>query len=301
MVEDFAVEAIAGADADRLEAVEHVELGQRDAGDARYRDRLPHEDRVEPAAAALAPGDGAEFMAALAKLLPGRIVELGREGARSDARRIGLGDAEDETDRIGAETRSRRGGPGNGVRTGDERIGAVVDVEQHALRAFEQDALAARARLAERLPHRAGELEDEIGDLGEVVDQPLAIDRRFAEACTQRIVVRGQPVELGFEMVEMGKVANTDRAPADLVLVCRADAAQRRADLARAAGGFAQSVEIAVERQDQRAIVGDVQRLGRNRYALAAQFLDLGLERPRIEDDAVADDARRAAHDARRQ
>src|SRR3546814_3766764 len=52
-----------------------------DAGDARHRAALPHEHRVEPAAAALAPGDGAEFMSALAELLAGRVLEFGREGA----------------------------------------------------------------------------------------------------------------------------------------------------------------------------------------------------------------------------
>jgi hypothetical protein len=53
-----------------VEPVEHVELGQRDAGDARHGAGLAHQHRVEPAAAALAPGDGAEFMAALAQRWP---------------------------------------------------------------------------------------------------------------------------------------------------------------------------------------------------------------------------------------
>src|SRR3546814_11454889 len=47
-----------------------------------------------PTAATLAPGHGAEFMPALAELLPGLVVEFGGEGAAADARRIGLGDAE---------------------------------------------------------------------------------------------------------------------------------------------------------------------------------------------------------------
>src|SRR3546814_3111695 len=110
IVEDLAAKAIARADADRVETVEHVELGQRDSGDARHRAALPHEHRVEPAAAALAPGDGAEFMSALAELLAGRVLEFGREGAAADARRVRLGDAEHETDRRWAEARTRRRG-----------------------------------------------------------------------------------------------------------------------------------------------------------------------------------------------
>jgi hypothetical protein len=38
----------------------------------------------------------------------------------------------------------------DGVGRGDERIGAVIDVEQHALRALEQDARARLARLVQR-------------------------------------------------------------------------------------------------------------------------------------------------------
>src|SRR3546814_13065634 len=79
----------------------HVELGQRDAGDAQHGAALAHQHRVEPTAATLAPGHGAEFMPALAELLPGLVVEFGGEGAAADARRIGLGDAEHEAARRG--------------------------------------------------------------------------------------------------------------------------------------------------------------------------------------------------------
>src|SRR3546814_8687386 len=107
-----------------------------------------------PTAATLAPGHGAEFMPALAELLPGLVVEFGGEGAAADARRIGLGDAEHEADRRGAEARARRGGAADGVRAGDEGIGAVIDVEQYALRALEQYAGAGLAHLLQPLPHR---------------------------------------------------------------------------------------------------------------------------------------------------
>ena len=83
VVEALAVELVADADLQLLEAVEHVELGQRDAVDAARRAGLAHQRRVEPAAAALAPGDGAELVAALAEALADRVVELGRERARS--------------------------------------------------------------------------------------------------------------------------------------------------------------------------------------------------------------------------
>ena len=63
------------------------------------RDRLAHQHGVEPAAAALAAGDGAELVAALAEPLADLIVLLGRERARADARGVGLDDAEHEAGR----------------------------------------------------------------------------------------------------------------------------------------------------------------------------------------------------------
>ena len=99
------------------------------------------------------------------------------------------------------------GGPGDRVRRGDERIGAVVDVEQHALRAFEQDALAAAQRHVEVAPHRPRERQHEIGDRGQVAPQPLAVDRRLLETGPQRVVVGAQPVEQRIELVEMREVA----------------------------------------------------------------------------------------------
>ena len=146
----------------------------------------------------------------------------------------------------------------------------MIDIEQHALRAFEQDALALAQRLVEVAPDRLGEGQDEVGDLGEVVLQALAVDRRLAEAGAQRVVMRAQAVELRAEIVELGEVADADRAAADLVLIGRPDAAPRGADLAGARRILAQRVEVAVDRQDQRAGLGDHQTSGRDRDALAA-------------------------------
>ena len=126
-----------------------------------------------------------------------------------------------------------------------------------------------------------------------------AVDRRLAEAGAQRVVMGAEAVELRAELAEMGEVADPDRAAADLVLIGRADAAPGGADLALAAGVLAQRVEIAVEGQDERAGVGDLQRVRRDRDALLGQLLDLVLQRPGIEHDAVADHRQRAADDAR--
>src|SRR3546814_5023104 len=106
--------------------------------------------------------------------------------------------------------------------------------------------------------------------------------RRLTETWSQRVVVRGQAVELGFQLVEVRKVADADRAAADLVFIGGADAASGGADLARAGGGFAQRVEVAVKGQDQRTIVGNREILGVDGNALLAQLGDLDRKSTRL-------------------
>jgi len=98
----LAVEPVAGADLDRVEAVQDVELGQRQSVDAAGPDRLADQHGVEPAAAARTAGVGAELAATLADLAAGLVVLLGRERALADAGRIGLAQAEHIADRTGA-------------------------------------------------------------------------------------------------------------------------------------------------------------------------------------------------------
>src|SRR5262249_54894571 len=151
VLEHLAAVAVGGADLDLVEAVEDVELGEGDPGNAGDLDRLPHHDGVEPAAATLAPGDDAELAAALAQALADRIGELGREGAAADPRRVRLGDAEHVSDGAGTDARARCRLARHRVRRCDIRVGAVVDVEHRSLRALEKDAPASAPRFVEAL------------------------------------------------------------------------------------------------------------------------------------------------------
>src|SRR5690606_12282313 len=78
IVDPLAVELVADADPDRLETIENVELGERDAVDARGAHGLSNERGVEPAATALAARDDAELVALPAQKLARLVVELGR-------------------------------------------------------------------------------------------------------------------------------------------------------------------------------------------------------------------------------
>ena len=101
-----------------------------------------------------------------------------------------------------------------------------------------------------------------------------AVDRLVAEAAAQRVVVQQQLVDPAREQVGVGEVAHPDRPARDLVLVGRADAAAGGADLAGAAVAgrarpLAGAVELAVQRQDQRRVLGDAQVVRADRDALA--------------------------------
>ena len=79
------------------------------------------------------------------------------------------------------------------------------------------------------------------------------------EPTPQRIVMSKQPVDLAVEHLQIGQIHQPDGAPADLVFVGRADAAAGGADRALARGLLARDVELLMQRQDQRRVLGDAQ------------------------------------------
>src|SRR5690606_23255389 len=121
---------VGDADLQRVHAVEHVQLGDAQAGDAVDGDGALERDDVHPAAAARATGGGATFLAAVTQALADVVVQLGRERAAADAGGIGLGNAPHVVDGIGADAGAGQGAAHRGIRGGDVGIGAVVDVQQ---------------------------------------------------------------------------------------------------------------------------------------------------------------------------
>ena len=104
-------------------------------------------------------------------------------------------------------------------------------------------------------------------------------------------MVGEQAIDRVVQRVGIGEVHQADRAPGDLVLVSRADAALGGADLGSGdASRLAMRVELAMQRQNQRDVLGDLE-VGRRHFdALGPQLLDLLDEMIGIEDDAIADD-----------
>jgi len=100
-----------------------------------------------------------------------------------------------------------------------------------------------------------------------------------------------QARDLGVEFIGIGKVHQAYRASTDLVLIGRSDAALGGADLnARRIRRFAMRVELAMQGEDQRDILGDLEIVWADFDALAAQFLDFLNQMIGVEHDAIADD-----------
>ena len=178
----------------------------------------------------------------------------------------------------------------------------MVHVEQRALRALEQDAPARTALGVEQRPHVVHVWQHLRGDLHELAHQRILADLGHAQSAPQRIVVHEQTVDLGSQRAEVLEILGADGAPAGLVLVGRADAAPRGADPLLAGGRLAQLIELAMQRQDQRGVLGDLEVAGIDGDAALRQGVDLGHQMPRIEHHAVTDDAELAGtHDARGQ
>ena len=154
--------AVARADVQPVEAREHVELRDRERGQRVEPDRVAERDQVEPADAPRAARGGPVLAAALADRVAELVLDLGRERPGADAGHVRLRDAPDLVDVLRPDAGADARGARDRVRRGDERIRAVVDVEQRALRALEQDRLAgcrgarARAWSCRRSAARAG-------------------------------------------------------------------------------------------------------------------------------------------------
>ncbi len=92
MVPVLALAHVPGADPDRLELVEHVDLGEHHRVDAVGGDRVARHRRVEPSDAARAPGRGAVLGTDLAELVAERVRQLGGKRPVADPRRVRLED-----------------------------------------------------------------------------------------------------------------------------------------------------------------------------------------------------------------
>ncbi len=182
------------------------------------------------------------------------------------------------------------------------RISAVIDVEQRALRAFEQNTLTLAPLDVEQRPDRIHVRQNLRRDRGEILVDRRTVEFRKPEATAQRIVMGKQPLDLWRQRRQIGQIHEPNGAPADFILISRADAAFGGADAGRRIVGLAKCIELLMQRQDQRCVLGDTQIIRGHRNALFLELGDFIDQRLRIDHHAIADNGELAtAHHAGRQ
>ena len=256
----FATHVVAGADGNLVEVVEHVELGQGDGVETVQHHRRAQHREIEPSGPPRAAGDGAVFVAALAKMLANVVIELGGERAAAHPRGVGLGHAEDAADVFRSNTQAGCHPTHDAVRGSDEGIGSVIDVEHRSLRPLEHHSLALADLLVD--PHRAvgDSIRQHLPEANGVVVDRLRIERLLSvDGLQHRILFRAREFDLLAQHRAIQQVGHANAIAADLRLVRGPDAAPGCADLRRPGRLFASQVECTVIRKNDVGRVADLE------------------------------------------
>ena len=172
----------------------------------------------------------------------------------------------------------------------------MVEVEQRALRALEQHALA--------VPERPVDEERRVVDVGpqahgvglHPLGQFLDLERGYAVDALEHDVLLGERgLELLSQDLRVEDVLHADADARRLVRVGRPDAAAGRADLEAAEVPLARRVDGDVPGHDQVGVPGDAHGLGRDPAPL--ELVQLGHEQPGVDHAAGADDAELSGED----
>ena len=142
----------------------------------------------------------------------------------------------------GPDARAGGGVAGHAVARGDVRIGAVVDVEQRALRAFEQQVVAGAVRVVQIAQPTSAIIGASCSARAHrLVEHRLEVERLGAagSSSSTKLCSSSSSRSLVGEALGMLQVLHAQRAARDLVFVGRADAAAGGADLAGAAASRA--------------------------------------------------------------
>ena len=288
--EALAVGLVGHAHLDRVEGVQHVELGQGHLGQRVEPDRLAHHHRVEPPRTAPPLGVDPVLVAPVDQDVAGLVQQLGGKGSAAHPGDVGLGDADDLVDVPGADPRAGTGPAGHRVGGGHEGIGAVVEVEEGGLGPLEEHVgtpVEGIVEQADGVGHHRGHPG---GQLVEVEGADLV--GRQGEAVVHlgqdRVLLLQHHVELLAEDLGVEQVLYPEPHPRRLVGVGRSDTALGGAQLVLAQIPLGQLIQLVVVRHDQMSVAADQEfpRID----ALGRQGVHLGQQHGRIDHHAVTDD-----------
>ncbi len=250
-VEQASVESVAGADAQRVEVVEHVEFGERDVGERVHAHGMAQHHEVEPSRTTATTGDGAKFTTDVDHAIGHLAVHLGRKRAGANARGVRLGDADHAGDVARADAAARARAAGGRVRRRDERIRAVVDVEERGLCTLEQDRRVVIERIVQHVDGVGKIRRESFRKVVVLRDDRIDVEERFVQRGEHGVFLCGAFFD---DRAEPLAVAHLPRAHSDalhLVGISGADAFQRRADLGVAAQRLADRILALVPRKDE--------------------------------------------------
>ena len=306
----LAVALVRHANLELVERREHIQLGERDIGQAVNLCGIAGDNRVEPAATALAPGGHAVLVAlgahqvavdgVLALAAVFGIDQLGGERTGANTCNIGLLDAQHAVDgsRTHAGTRSRAARAARGA--GHKRIRTVVDIEQRALRALEQNMLALTQRVVQKLRGFCHVGTNDLGIRQIRVADFIHGERALAVHLLQDGVLHlERRLHLHAEHVLVHQILDADAAAGGFVLIARADAAVGGSDFVFTQLELGRLVQLDMVGHDHVSIAGDLQALAGQ--ALALQHAHLLNQHLRVHHHTVADNRHRVlVHDTRR-
>ena len=160
------------------------------------------------------------------------LVGLAGERACSDPGQVGLGHAQHRVDPGRPQAQTGTGAAGDRVAAGDERIGAVVEVEQRALGALAQQHLAVvegavdeQRRVGDVRPHPRRVVQRRLGQ-HVLVERPLVVD-----LAQQDVLHRQRRLDLRPQDLLVQQVLDADADARRLVRVRRPDPTPGGADL----------------------------------------------------------------------
>ena len=284
----MAIELVGDAQPDGLDTGQDIELVQRDRADAVHGDGVPKRNGVEPADPSRAAGDRPEFVAARGDPGTDLVVELGRIRSGADPGRVGLDDADDLVDLERTDPAPGARAAGHRVRRGHERVTAVVEIEQRALRALEEDVFAACEGALHQprrvVQVRAKALPPADGHCHERFD----LERGAAHALEQPVLVRQRALDPLAQHGRVEEVLHAQAQPPGPIAVAGPDPPTSRSDLGVAEPGLVGDVERHVVRHDHVGAATDPD--ARDVDAPRGEHVQLVDQGDRVDHDAVADD-----------
>ncbi len=293
MLHGAAVVAIAGADLDFVQFVEHVQFGNGEIGEAVEHGGHAQHHNVEPAAASRSAGGGTVFASQLADIIAERLIEFRREGSHAYTGGVGLGNAQRPGDFGRPNAQAGAGAAGDGVGRSNVGIGAEIDIQHGALCAFEQHPFAVVDITVDKHRYVFDIGIDALVELDIVVDDLIRVhDIGIIDAFQEFVLAFDVGQQFFFQRGPVQQVDDADAAAVVLVHIGRADAAAGGADLAAAVVPLLGRIQQLVIGHDQMGAMADKEAAA-DGDALVFQKSDLFHQHHRIDDHTVADVAHR--------